>query len=313
MKSQKFKTIFPYVLSIILSTVPWSLTASFPDELWENDVDLYTDFSGYEDDLHCSAYELDINYEIEDEVEYYQPKGFVKPAHIPQEVWDVCAPYFLPVDHPIKPALDKIFGAYPRAIHSSVTLHKAGFKNTKPGRWSHTIVCKHRKLDGYFIKLYSDTQLGYKDWEKLTRRIQGAQFVQAALDANGWNNYFKVPKKWIYPLPENPPSKKSGVERKNFILIAEDMNIISEVQNLIKWKSENLPKKTLDLVFQLLKAEGLKDSAYVPNLPFAKDGRIAIIDTEYFHVWPVPYHRLCKFLSEKNCAYWQGLIKSDGP
>jgi len=228
-------------------------------------------------------------------------QSFEKPPHISQEVWNDCSEYFIPFNHPAKKTLDEIFGAIPRAIHSSKSLRKAGFKNTKPGEWSGTIIAKHKKLKGYLVKLFTDDQTSYVDWEKLMQRARGARSAQATIHANGWDSLFKVPQKWIYPLPE------ASAQQKNFILLVEDMHLVSEVDNLLKWKNETLPEKTLKAIYQLLDLEGLNDSVYAFNLPFAKDGRIALIDTEYHHNWPIPYQRLCQYLSKKNSQYWVSL------
>lgn len=255
--------------------------------------------------------ELGFKQEIES-CETLLQKSYTRPAHVPQDIWDACSKYFLPEDHPAKPFLDRTFGTSPRVIYSTKTLLKAGFKDPKPGKWSGTIVTRHKKLKGYLIKLFTDKQIGYDDAKKFLTRVEGSLSVKATIEANGWTDTFKVPQKWIYPLPESPAPKRPSA-RKNFILIAEDMDLINEVKNLTKWKSDLLPRPLLDLVFKLLKAEGLKDSAYVFNLPFAKDGRIAVIDTEYYHIWPVPYKRLCKHLSPNNCNYWMSLIENGGP
>lgn len=237
---------------------------------------------------------------------YSESLRFEKPSHIDQEVWDCCAEYFIPVDHPAKRVLDEIFGMAPRAIQSSKSLRKAGFKNTKPGKWSGTIVTRHKKLKGYLVKLFTDEQTQYIDSKKLIQRAEGARSVRATVDRLGWGSIFKVPQKWIYPLPA-PSGALKKEERKNFILLVEDMDLMSETENLSKWASDSLPRKTLKILHQLLDEEGLSDSVYAFNLPFAKDGRIALIDLEQHHRWPIPYHKLCKYLSTKNSLYWKSL------
>jgi hypothetical protein len=200
--------------------------------------------------------------------------------------------------------MDALFGAKNRIVLSPQTLKKAGFEHTKPRKYSGIIVAKHKKLQGYLVKLYTDDQMGYRDWERLYFRIAGANYIREYIEKNGWQHLFKVPRKWLYPLPESP-MPPSGTERKTFVLLVEDMNLHSSLTNLRLWKSSTLPKRTLDAVFLLLSELGLNDSSFAENLPFAKDGRIALIDTEYHLVWPVKYSRLLRYLSSDNKEYWR--------
>jgi hypothetical protein len=235
-----------------------------------------------------------------------------KPEHIPMSIWEAVTPYLIPEDHPMKNSLDEIFSAKRRVVHSSDTLKKAGFKNTRPGKWTSTIVAKHPKLTGYLVKMYTDDQKNKIDWAKFLDRVRGSKAVQEAVDAHDWHDLFKVPQKWIYLIPENP-APPAGRPRKNFILLVEDMDLISKKANLRKWERSDLPKKFLNAVFILLKEVGLRDSVYAFNLPFSTDGRIAFVDTEYYHMWPVHYRSLLQYLSQGNREYWKQIINNKYP
>lgn len=132
-------------------------------------------------------------------------------------------PHFLPYENPLRAKLDVIFST--RVTHSVETLKKAGFLKPKPMQYSKTVVTKHPKLKGYVVKLYLDN-CPINDAVELRSRIIGAHVARRAIARHQFEDYFEVPKKWIYPLPESP-EPHSSKQRKNFILIAEEMPIMS--------------------------------------------------------------------------------------
>lgn len=234
---------------------------------------------------------------------------YVIPQHVSQEVWDKVSPYFLPENHPIKAQLDRIFSAF-RVTEHSQNVARADFDNNKPGQFSHTTVTTHPKLKGYLIKLYTDDQ-AIVDWQKWLRRIEGAQIIRDAVAAHGYKKYFKVPQKWIYPLPPEP-APINEKDRKNFILVAEDMQILKNGKNSKSWKNDMTPDR-LDAFWTIVHGYGLSDSVYNFNVPFAKDGKQAFIDTEYYYRWPVPVDRTLRYLSTSMQKYWLKLIEQGGP
>lgn len=221
------------------------------------------------------------------------------------DIWQAVEPYFLPESHPIKPVLDQIFHS-PEVTLDGVHLAKAGFTHITPGKYSKTIVTRHPKLRGYLIKLYTDDQFEIEDWSHWKNRVVGANLIREAIAAHGYENIMAVPHKWIYPLPSQffPPQ---GTTRKQFVLIVEDMHILSSKESRKKWKSNKLPHNTLDAVYIMLTELGLWDSVYAFNMPFTKEGKIAFIDTEFYHGWPVHLSRLKQYLSKDNAAYWDSL------
>ncbi|MEC7840082.1 MAG: hypothetical protein VX777_08595 [Chlamydiota bacterium] len=237
---------------------------------------------------------------------------FDRPEHVSENIWNSILPHLISESHPMKKTLDEIFHSNTRVVFNSKSLKKAGFKNTKPGKWSGTIVATHKKLKGYLVKMYTDDQKGYIDWAKFIDRVKGAKSIKKAIEKNGWNNIFKVPNKWIYPLPESP-APPIGYSRKNFVLLVEDMDLLPKNVNLRMWRGAPMKKTMLNAIFLLLKEEGLRDSVYAFNLPFSKDKKIALVDTEYHHIWPVHYLSLLQYLSPSNREYWKQLVKNGGP
>lgn len=223
--------------------------------------------------------------------------------HVSDVVWETAKPYFLPFNHPIKPKLDKIFASRPTL--NEHTLKRAGFKKTHPRPQSKLVVTTHKHLPGYWLKFFLDDQKGVVDYTHLIHRIKGARSIQKTIERRGYKHLFKVPKKWIYPLPAEP-SPPSG-HRKNFILVAEDMNVLSRKKNNSKWKSSAMTKELATAIYIVLKQNGLRDTIYPFNLPFSTDGKLAFIDTEYHHAGPVHFERMIRHFPSRLRVFWQQL------
>lgn len=237
-------------------------------------------------------------------------EGVEKPLHLSDGVWNQVLPYLIPDDHPIKSRLDEIFSQQ-RAVLNLKSMRKAGFKNPQTQKWSKIVVAKHPALRGFLIKTYLDSQEYYKnrpEYSYWIMRIQGAHKIRNMIESNGWGHLFKVPKKWIYVLPEFPAPPKEYL-RKNFVLVEEDMNILCAKANRKFWKSK-VSEEHLKGVYSILEEEGFSDCAKIDNIPFAKDGRIAFIDTQRHGEWPVPYAKLNRSLPRHKKAFWKQLTKN---
>lgn len=236
-----------------------------------------------------------------------------EPAYIQAtaKVRHLVAPYLLPPDSPVKPILDQIFSSS-RVLLSLETMKAAGFSPVKPRKFTHLIVTKHPALPGYVIKAYLDSQRYYKkmtEYEIWIKRIQGAQSIQNLINNQGWNHLFKVPQKWIYELPKKPAAPSEFIP-KYYILVEEDMELVSQEKNAKVWKSHFVTTELLNSLYVILKTLGLKDCIKTHNIPFSRDGRIAFIDTQTFNEWPVKYKILGKELSKPNATYWKQLTKN---
>lgn len=231
---------------------------------------------------------------------------------VDESVWEEVRPYLLPANHPAWPKLNRVFCKY-RATLNSETFKKSGFKRYRPGRWSRVSASGHAEFKEYFIKAYCDVELGILyDWRKWIHRIKGAECIRQCIKDYQLEAHFKVPHKWIYPLPKNPaPPTSSRYLRKNFILVAENMRIEEHSANEKLYKKHMTPKLMKGL-YIILQVCGLYDSVYCFNIPFCKDGKIAVIDTEYHHKWPVPFSKLSKSFSSKMRYYWSRLTHKGG-
>lgn len=241
-------------------------------------------------------------------------KEYVRNSLVDEQLWNTLKPHFFPADHPIKQQLDKIFSKH-RVLKDIDSMKRAGFKNPYPRKWTHLVVTKHSKLPGFILKVYLDKQRYHRkmpEHQFWLMRIEGAERIRNEIKKRNLEGLYKVPRKWIYPVPEKPSPPKKYV-RKNFILIEEDMDILSNEDNIKQWGSNPaVNQKMLFELFQLLNDLGLWDCPKPDNMPFCKDGRIAFIDTQTFFKWPVKHDRLTPFLNPSLKPYWENLIKPLG-
>jgi len=235
---------------------------------------------------------------------------YERPSHIKKTVWNVVTPHLLPENHPIKKKLDKIFSK-DRVVLNKNSMKKAGFTTATPQKVTRLIVTKHPQLEGYVIKTYLDAQKAHKNKSEehfWLMRIKGANAIRDLISDKEWEANFKVPKKWIYPLPKNP-SPPSSFQRINFILVEEDMNILGNKENKRNWGSDVITQNLLKDLITILDTLGLKDCAKPDNIPFSHDGKIAFVDTQTHHEWPVNYKKLTEYLSPSMKNYWKQGIK----
>lgn len=230
-------------------------------------------------------------------------------SYVPIEVWDQVTPYFLPENHPAKPKLDRIFSK--RVTLTPDTFKKAGFPRFTPGRHNRIMVSSHAELRDYYVKAFSDLELRIvADWMKLIHRIHGANAVRECIKKHGYEKIMKVPRKWIYPLPMNPsPPNSPKYLRKNFILIAENAHSVTSEDNRKMYKNK-ITKAQVEALFNVFYEVGLWDSVFAFNVPFCKDGKIAFIDTEYHHKWPVPFQKMSRYFSSEMNKLWLKLAAS---
>jgi hypothetical protein len=236
-------------------------------------------------------------------------QAYVCPPEVTDYEWVTVQPYLLPKSHYLKQKLDSIFRSA-RVTESHETLTKAGFYKNRRGNWSQVTVTKHPHLLGCLLKLYTDDIAG-NALQMCLKRIEGVESINQCIELHGYHKYFRVPRKWIYPLPAEPrPS--SGVTQHHFILVVEDMYIVNRAENEQRWR-KSMTKERLNAIFVVLQECGLNDSIWPFNLPFTHDGLNSFIDTEHHHSWPVHFTLLMPYLSSKMQEHWQALINNGGP
>lgn len=210
--------------------------------------------------------------------------------------------YFLTEEHPIAGALHQIFSSS-RVLGSLQAMEDAGFISPEK-RPKGIVIGVHPKLKGYLVKMYLDTSRidAYAQWIK---RIEGALLVRQTIERYGLQDVLRVPKKWIYVLPT------SGVTLHQSILVVEDMKLVKHSENEHLYKTA-ITEKHLDALFKVLVECKLTDSVLIDNIPFTKQKKIAIVDTEIagrgLRVW-LRLPRLEKYLSTEMQRYWRMLTR----
>lgn len=235
---------------------------------------------------------------------------YIYNPNVPKKIWKKVSHYFLPYHHPIKEKLDQIFSTT-RATANLDALYAAGFSLT-PLQGLRTIAIYHPDLPGWIIKINLDNQQSSRnDWESWINRIEGGQLIRFEIKKNRVSNLFKVPSQWIYPLPEYPsPPENLLANRKNFILIAEDMELVSHGENIAFWQ-EKITKKHLNALYIIVKNLGLRDCCRKSNVPWCKDGKLAFVDTESYNK-PVGFPDLLRSLNPDMQNYWKDLYEHGG-
>lgn len=229
---------------------------------------------------------------------------------VEDSVWRAITPYLLPANHPVKKKLDAIFSKYRVVKNMNTLMTRGGFDEVAPQKWTRLIVTKHSKIPGYVFKIYLDKQHFHRKKPEhyfWIHRCQGAEMIRQEIKNHRWQHFLKVPHKWIYPMPPKPEPSPGKIP-KYFILVEEDMDIYDSIHNAQLWGSPLITKEKLDAVFYIMEKHGFWDCAKPDNIPIGKDGRIAFVDTQTYHSWPVGFHKLYPVLSLPMLAYWQGLV-----
>lgn len=220
-------------------------------------------------------------------------------------------PYLMPANHPIKPALDAIFTTQ-RVTANELTFTNAGFTILSTQPRSFIVVGRHPKLPGYLVKAYLDNETrqkqGHPGWVWLANRCKGAQKIEKVIKQFQFNK-FTVAKKWIYPLPlDPPPLVRENRRRYNEILVVTDMKLAPKEESLNAWL--NMTKSDLDALYTIICSAG--GSSYrEDNIPYTQDGRFAFVDTEYPDKIP-NFNSILRYLSPEMQAYWNKLVKKGG-
>ena len=81
-------------------------------------------------------------------------------------------------------------------------------------------------------------------------RIKGAEKIREAINTRGLADLFKVPKKWIYLLPQ-PVKPEEGYYPKYSVLVEEDMQLYSSEENRELWKGSSVSYRLLQSCFNL--------------------------------------------------------------
>ncbi|MFA6915686.1 MAG: hypothetical protein WC222_04760 [Parachlamydiales bacterium] len=235
---------------------------------------------------------------------FSQVIGYQRPEGISPELWDELSPYFLPQDHPSKSTLDTIFTSS-KPLSDPASLKKIGLILSKP-RKSGMYVASHKKLKEHKLKIFLHSHPA-PEWWSFRRRIEGANLIRDAIIAHEYGERFKVPQKWLYPLP--PTEIQTEGVQKHFVLVVEDMHISAKLSNGNYYRN-SIRRGTLFALYTLVQENLLIDSIHIDNIPRCMDGKIAFVDTEHYMVedTPIKWFRLQENLSTSNKKYLQKIL-----
>ena len=226
--------------------------------------------------------------------------------------WQTIIPHLLPADHPAKDALDKIFKGYTPGMNDKETFINLGF-TTPSIKGLHIYALFHPTVKGYMIKAYRPAYHAFtppgNDWQTWLKRIECADIYRREIESNKYGKLLKVPQKWIYALPPNPNATE--YTPTNFLLVAEDMNLVDKVTNR-KYYNKLTTKNHLRAIFNIVTKHGFSDGCSHNNAVWSKDKKIAFVDTETFNKWPVRSHCMKEYLSPNMRRWWKNYVKSKG-
>ncbi len=220
--------------------------------------------------------------------------------------------YALKESHPAKKVLDNIVQASSTSVFYDMhSMTKSGFDFAIPQHKTKIIVTRHPKLPGLVIKAYLDTQEYYDGkpehyyWIK---RVQGANLIRESIKKHHYEHLLKVPRKWIYELPQKPhlPLPANCLPKK-YILVEDDMNIVDDKTNKARWKSPDATRELLAALHTVITESKFKDCAKPANCPFCVDGKVALVDTQSFYKKKVGYYKLTPYLTKEMQEYWRSL------
>lgn len=214
-------------------------------------------------------------------------------------------PYLLPIYHPAKPILDRLF-ANGRVTQNADTLAEAGFITVSVRPFSFCMVVKHPDLPGYLLKIYLDSEsrikLRKEGWEWLVLRCEGAAKVRDIIRQQNLK-HFSVPDKWLYPLPA-----VAGKCAQPVVLLVTDMNLVSQEETDQVWKTKVTPELLREL-YHVLRVGGA--SCHVGwNIPYTKKGQFSCIDTEHPDRRP-NFKAVKQYLSEEMALEWDKIVKKN--
>lgn len=221
------------------------------------------------------------------------------------------ADYLIPLDHPIKAALDSIF-SQSRVLENERTLVDAGFEVlVPPYPNSYIIVARHPLVPGYVFKLNLDSETRSREnlphWTWLVNRCEEAKKIRRAIKQKKIR-HFSVPDKWLFVPPAYPFS--SALKPQPVIVVETDMELVSVEESEHMWRY-GIKTKHLDELYSIMKhGYGGRGVRYLANnVAYTKNNKFAFIDTEGPQAKDLNLKPIKKYLSKEMQKYWDSLIQ----
>ncbi|MFA6915989.1 MAG: hypothetical protein WC222_06300 [Parachlamydiales bacterium] len=236
-----------------------------------------------------------------------KPQELKNNPFITKRARDEIAPFMLPSNHPLKSTVENLFGIE-RVTLNEEAFANAGFVTLYSQPRSFIKVARHPLLPGYLVKTVLDSEprqkKGMQSWEWFVRRCVGAKLMQKVI-RNKRCQYFIVPQKYLHPLPAYP-EVPDNYSRQIAILLVEELDLVSEEENLLAWKTKITKEHLKELYSILTHSPGI--TLRPDNIVYTTDGKFAFIDTEYLRARPY-LSNIKHYLSDEMKAYWSKLRK----
>lgn len=146
---------------------------------------------------------------------------------------------------------------------------EAGFVVIERANDTKIMVARHPAVPGLLFKKYTNAVDEKDQARNYARRVEGAQRLRAFVSDRRLL-HIVVPRKWILELPR--PFKAR-------VLVAEQLDLLDDGETKAAYLSID-PEVLRDLCVVLFHFRGMDSIA--KNLPFTRDGRIGLIDTEHW-------------------------------
>lgn len=210
-------------------------------------------------------------------------------------------PYMLPLSHPLKPILDRIFCSG-TVLDDEEHVAQAGFIVLQTRPRNPIRIALHPAVDGYLFKLFLNSEVpSYQRpllQEGFIRRCIAAEIIRNLIHTHSMR-YFSVPDKWLYETPVSPTTGKSSL-----VLVVTKMNILSHSKNRQAWH-RNVNSRVLKELFILLNRSPISQR-FLSNLPYTEEGKFSFIDTERHNC---SLKKISRFLSKRMQKRWNHMLE----
>lgn len=244
-------------------------------------------------EIHSSCFMLPQVYGVQKHFDIKQKEPVLNPI-----------PYLLPRHSSLRHALHEIF-ANREVMKNEHTFTHAGFITLFLRSRGNLRIARHPKLKNYLFKLYLTEEAGSKMKKRqnaLVRRCTVAAGLRKLIHEHKLR-YITVPDKWLYEVA-NP----SHPHKKLFVLIVQDMRLVSREKSRAAWKTK-VTKRHLQELYCVLR-HGYASLAIDQNISYTKSKTFSCIDTEYFQR-NFELQKVKKYFSKKMKRYWDTLLTGE--
>lgn len=149
----------------------------------------------------------------------------------------------------------------------------AGFEVFNRSTSGKIMVARHPQVAGLLFKKYTRDLPQKEQFDNFARRVEGSRRLRAFVERRDFRRV-AVPRKWILELPREVFRRETA-----HVLVVDRLDLLGDEQT--KGAYGRIDSDVLaELCVVLFHFRGMDSNG--KNLPFAADGRIALIDTEHW-------------------------------